>query len=695
MFSTTLQDTINKYAPLKSIKISHRKIINQPWMTKGLLKSSKKLNKMYSNAIKVSKTDVIYKQCVTYRNLLDKIKKTSKFQHHRQILQEYKYDMKNTWRTLNNIIGRSNDRSTMTFSTFTMNDEKVSDPTKIVNGFCDYFTNIGPKLANQIPTSEHDSLHYLHKKRQHNPSTFFMIPTHPTEILDILKKLKPNNSSGHDNVSTKLLKSLDTSISLPLSILANASMQTGIVPNTLKIAKVVPIYKSKKHDEFANYRPIALFSSLSKVLEKLVHHRLYTFMENHNILNNNQYGFRQKFTTTDAITKFVSDITQSLDTKDSTLAVYLDLSKAFDTLNHKILLTKLEFYGIRGLPLDWFNSYLSQRKQYVEYIKFRSETRQVECGVPQGSVLGPLLFILYINDLPDAIENARSIIFADDTTIYISGRNIESIYRTMNRELNVVVDWYRANKLSLNETKTNLMLFTNSSNPVVNIEIIINNIEVKNLPHTKFLGIHIDNKLKWNEHTRVVNQKISRAYYALTKAKYYLPKSHLKMIYHSIIYPHLIYGIPVWGAAHATHKTTLKITQKKIIRTINGSKYDAHSEPIFKALDILKLDDIYRLYAAQFVYKFFTFTLPEPLKPLFTLVTDTHSYMTRHSTVNKLCLWRCRLTTTTQSIINNGPKIWNSLPEHIYLNTHNANAFVRRQVFSKNVKKYILNDYEE
>ena len=176
------------------------------------------------------------------------------------------------------------------------------------------------------------------------------------------------------------------------------------------------------------------------------------------------------FTTTDAITKFVSDITQSLDTKDSTLAVYLDLSKAFDTLNHIFLF----FYGIRGLPLDWFDSYLSQRKQYVEYIKCSSETRQVECGVPQGSVLGPLLFILYINDLPDAIENARSIIFADDTTIYISGRNIESIYRTK------------------------------------------------------------------------------------------------KMIYHSIIYPHLIYGIPVRVAAHATHKTTLKITQKKIIRTING-----------------------------------------------------------------------------------------------------------------------------
>ena len=157
------------------------------------------------------------------------------------------------------------------------------------------------------------------------------------------------------------------------------------------------------------------------------------------------------------------------------------------------------------------------------------------------------------------------------------------------------------------------MLFTNSSNPVVNIEIIINNNEVKNVQHTTFLGIHIDSKLKWNKHTRVVNQNIYRAYNALiyNQSKVLPSKitSENDLPFHYL--PQLIYGIPVWGAAHATHKTTLKITQKKIIRTINGSKYDAHSEPIFKALDISKLNDIYRLYAAHFVYKCVIFTLPE------------------------------------------------------------------------------------
>jgi len=448
----------------------------------------------------------------------------------------------------------------------------------------------------------------------------------------------------------------------------NKSMETGIVPDSLKLAKVIPIHKSKKYDDFTNYRPIALLTSLSKILEKLVHKRLYKFLEQNCILNDNQYGFRQNCGTIDAVTKFVSAIAQSLDKKESTLAVYLDLSKAFDTLDHNLLLKKLNFYGIRGIPLNWFESYLRQRRQYVEYMKYKSEICQVECGVPQGSVLGPLLFLLYINDLPDAIEHAQSILFADDTTIYISGKTIENLYITMNNELSKLADWYRANKLSLNETKTNFMIFTNNIIPDINLEITINDTVVNDVPNVKFLGIVIDNKLKWNEHTRVTNQKISRAYYALTKARYCLPKSHLKMLYHSIIYPHLIYGITIWGSAHDTHKYKLRITQKKIIRLISGSRYDAPSEPIFKSQQILKLDDIYKTYAAQYIFRFFTHYLPKPLTTLFILVSDTHSYATRHNTIHKLRLWRARTTTTSQNIITTGPHIWNMLPDRIYLN---------------------------
>ena len=226
----------------------------------------------------------------------------------------------------------------------------------------------------------------------------------------------------------------------------------------MKITKVIPIYKAKEKDNFSNYRPISLLlTSMSKITETMIHKRLAFFLETNKILYENQFGFRKKHTTIDAITKFITDTTQSLDEKESTLAVFLDLSKAFDTIDHNILLNKLEFYGIRGKALDWCKNYLTDRKQYVHYRNKNSSSERIECGVPQGSVLGPLLFIIYTNDLPDSLNGAKSILFADDTTIYISFNNISNLYRDMNIELDNITDWFRANKLSLNVTKTNYM----------------------------------------------------------------------------------------------------------------------------------------------------------------------------------------------------------------------------------------------
>ena len=208
----------------------------------------------------------------------------------------------------------------------------------------------------------------------------------------------------------------------------------------MKTAKVIPIYKSKARDDFSNYRPISILPTVSKILEKIVHKRLYDFMHKCNIFYPNQYGFRRKHSTLHAVTKLVTDIVQSKDKTDSTVSVFLDLSKAFDTIHHDILLSKLEFYGIRGIALNWFKSYLYERKQYVTYNGTRSNTLEMSCGVPQGSVLGPLLFIIYTNDLPDCIENAATILFADDTTIYESASDIYYLYRSRNSNLSRLTD---------------------------------------------------------------------------------------------------------------------------------------------------------------------------------------------------------------------------------------------------------------
>ena len=440
---------------LKRITIPHKKILVQPWMTKGIQTSSNKAQKMFIKCAKSRRSDESHKRYVTYRNILNKLKYKAKKEYYRSILNEYKHDMKKTWKTINNIIGRSNVKHKGT-QDFKMGNTCTSDTSLISNGFCEYFTNIGPNLAGNIPNPKNNALHYLQKINR-NPNSFFMTPTNPEEILEIIKEIKSKNSSGHDTINTKLIKSIDNSISKPISILINMSIQSGIVPDSLKLAKIIPIYKSKSPGEFSNYRPISLLTSLSKILEKIVHKRLYSFLENECILNPNQFGFRKKHSTIDAVTKFISDITTSLDNKESTIAIYLDLSKAFDTINHTLLLKKLDHYGIRGLPLAWFKSYLENRKHYIEYKKHTSRTCKIECGVPQGSIVGPLLFLLYINDLPNIIKNAKTILYADDTTIYVSGKNLGNLREIINSEISILSDWFRANKLSLNEGKTNYM----------------------------------------------------------------------------------------------------------------------------------------------------------------------------------------------------------------------------------------------
>ena len=228
----------------------------------------------------------------------------------------------------------------------------------------------------------------------------------------------------------------------------------------MKIAKIVPIYKAKDKTVMGNYMPISLLPTVSKILEKAVHHRLYSYCKAENILYADQYGFQPQRSTIDAIAKFTSNVALSTENKDTTMAVFLDLSKAFDTIDHNILLDKLNYYGIRGLALEWFRNYLSNRTQFVSYKGNNSGFQNVTCGVPQGSVLGPLLFILYTNDLPNVLKHSKCILFADDTTIFQTSHNLTYLRECIEYDMGCLSDWFRANKLSLNVQKTQFVVFS-------------------------------------------------------------------------------------------------------------------------------------------------------------------------------------------------------------------------------------------
>ena len=332
-FSYKLKETLDNFAPEKCVTIPNKRIIRDPWVTVGILKSSKNLDKLFRAKLNQPVGHASHAKYTQYRNLFNKIKRISKQTYYDELLQTYKGDIKNTWKSIRTLIGRSNDKTTIS-NTFQVNDSTISDPKLIANEFCNYFTNIGPEFASAIPTAQKPYNSYLKNKIT---KSIFLAPTDPNEILSIINSLKGKKSCGHDNISTSFLKDISKQICSPISILINKSLEVGIVPDIMKMAKVIPIYKAKQNDQFSNYRPISLLPSLSKILERVIHKRVYSFLKFNNIFYHSQYGFRSNHSTIDALNEFVYNTLSAFEEREYTLGVFLDLSKAFDTIDHSIL----------------------------------------------------------------------------------------------------------------------------------------------------------------------------------------------------------------------------------------------------------------------------------------------------------------------------------------------------------------------
>ena len=314
----------------------------------------------------------------------------------------------------------------------------MSDPSLIAEQFCKYFSSVGSNLAKDIPLSSYSHLSFL--SGSYANSIFISMATEQ-EVLDICDNFRPGTAAGFDNINMNLVKESISLIIKPLTHIFNLSLSSGIVPHQMKIARVIPLFKSGDKSTFTNYRPISILPAFSKILERIVYNRILSYLNERNILSDSQFGFRKNHSTEYALSILYDRLSNAIDNNEYTAGIFLDLSKAFDTVNHQILLEKLNHYGIRGVAHSWISSYLSNRKQFVQYDSVCSAHSVISCGVPQGSILGPLLFLIYINDLCNVSKVLDFILFADDTNIFFSHRNEDYLQNTLNVELDNVTNW--------------------------------------------------------------------------------------------------------------------------------------------------------------------------------------------------------------------------------------------------------------
>ena len=678
-FMDKFQELFEECIPKKVFKKRHgkNKTPKAPWITFALLKCIQRKNRLYKKSIQKPTETNVYKYKM-YRNRLNSLLRRAKQNYFSSQLDKERYNMRNTWKILNSILRCP---KKVQCQKFVSNNNKIyTEPKEIANKFNDFFASIGPTLAGTIKHQGKDFDEYLGNSCS---STCFFKPTDESEILKIIKNLGSRKSPGHDLVKSDLVKVIASEIVYPLKLIFNKSLTDGIVPDALKIAKVVPIYKKESPEEFGNYRPVSVLPCLSKILERIVHDRCCNFLDAKEILYKRQYGFRHNHSTYMAVLDFIKDLNNAIDDNMYTAGIFMDLSKAFDTIDHDILLHKLYHYGFRGISYKWFENYLSNRKQFVSFNGAQSSNEHVICGVPQGSILGPLLFIVYMNDICNTSTLLSFILFADDTTVCYSDSNVKRLCETMNRELKEVVNWFKCNKLSLNATKTNLMFFgtPHQTNNITNDNhIYLDGCKLTRVYEAKFLGITLDHNLTWRSHINSICKTCCRNIGVLNKLKHFLPKPNMYQLYCTLILPFLTYGILLWGNANRNSLDRIVKLQKRAVRIITNSSYLSHTKPLFEKFNMLDVHQLYKKELGIFMYKYHNGLLPRSFDNVFINMKSIHNYDTRGKDNYRAEVHRLN------NGLSLGPRLWNSLPKEM----KEANCLSK---FKTGIKEFLKGDH--
>ena len=565
----------------------------------------------------------------------------AKEKYYKKMFDKYQNCSKSQWKIINGLLNRNRKK----FGHTRLKDDDgtiISSDLAVAEKFNGYFSGIAASIKRQIAARRtFDPGGFKQFLKASCSNSMFLKPTSHGEVQKIISGLKNKSTLDCKIEPLKIANSCEN-FTRALANVINSSFSSGIFPNALKTAKVVPIHKGGPKLEVANYRPISLLGSFSKIYEKLMHARVLEFLDKNDSLFENQYGFRPGRSCEHALLNAQNSLLHSLNKKQISLLLLLDYSKAFDVLDHETLLKKLDHYGIRGVAHEWFRSYLCNRSQYVTLNGTCSSSMPIVYGVPQGSILGPLLFVIYINDLPGISDFAKFILYADDANILISGTTLEEIQFKANQLISRLVDWVGANGLSLNVKKTCYMIFTRKRIDFSGFNLSIDNTVIERKTEARFLGVIVDEKLTWQKHITAVRIKMGRYLGVMYKLKHLLPIKARLNIFQSLIQSHLNFCSLVWGFASKCHIESLFTKQKQGIRAVMSGYVNyrykdgnppEHTKSAFRLHNILTVHSVIVKNALILLHKVRNMPslLPKSIKELFPHDIPTYNSTYEHN----------------------------------------------------------------
>lgn len=629
--------------------------VHKSWMNNEILALIRKREYFFKLKKKSPENSYVNNKYNYYRQLIVKKIKSVKKAINSKIISELIDRPKDLWKHLNLLI--FNKYSEENSISLNINDSIVNDSCLIAEHFNNYFINAPTEVTKHIPPINISNFSDLNYRISHPLDLY---EANPEEIHCLINQLKSSVATGTDEIPAKLLKFISFYLTDLLAMFLNDMFRTGIFPTSLKCTKVTPILKSGNSLDPNNYRPISVISALAKVAERAILNRFSEFLESNNILTNKQFGFCKSSNTTAACVSLTNFISSNLDKKHFVSGIFLDIRKAFDTVDHEILIVKLQKLGLTGPQLELFKSYLVNRPQKVVISNHSSSEKIVILGVPQGSILGPTLFKFFINDLSFVELNGMLQLYADDAVILYTSTSLQDLYTQMQADLDSLLVWFNKNRLVLNHDKTKYMVFGNRE-ALSNDVLKYNNFPINQVSTFTYLGLIIDSKLKWFDHIDKIKSSIVPYIFAIKRVKYLLPKESLLLIYNAYILPYLNYVSPIWSGCAKYKIDELVVLQKKAIKYILNVPILFPSQSLF--LQFTSFEIMLKRDLLVLVHQI----INNNIKHNFNLIktADSHPHYTRRRSHYHIDYFATNMS--SNNVLYRGLTTYNNLPSELKL----------------------------